>query len=49
MLVIDNFKNLLHNLHKHFARSPKRHTKFMRLLEIIQTKGLKIIRNVKTR
>jgi hypothetical protein len=47
--VIDKIENLLHNLHKYFARSPKRHIEFTRLSEVMQTKGLKIIRNNKTR
>jgi hypothetical protein len=46
--VISRIENLLEKLYNYFARSPKRHMEFTKLAGIMQTKGLKIIRNVKT-
>jgi hypothetical protein len=47
--VIQKIENILHVLHKYFARSPKRHIEFTKLAEVMETKGLKILRDVKTR
>lgn len=35
-------------LHKYFARSPKQHIEFSNVVEIMETKGLKIFRIVNT-
>jgi hypothetical protein len=47
--VIQKIENILHVLHKYFARSPKRHIEFTKLTEVMETKDLKILRDVKTR
>jgi hypothetical protein len=47
--VIHKIKKLLHMLHKYFAWSPKWHTKFIKLVDGMETKGFKIIMDVKTR
>lgn len=40
---------MLTSLHAFFAKSPKRHLEFVKLAELMQSKGLKILKNVKTR
>jgi hypothetical protein len=47
--VIAKIKNLLQSLYSYFACSPKRHLEFTKLAAVMETKGLKIIRNIKTR
>jgi hypothetical protein len=47
--VIAKIENLLQSLYSYFARSPKRHLEFTKLAAVMETKGLKIIRNIKTR
>ena len=47
--VVNRIEDLLQTLHSYFARSPKRHLEFVKLAEILETKGLKILRQVKTR
>ena len=40
---------MLQSLHAFFAHSPKRHLEFQKLAEVMHSKGLKILKNVKTR
>jgi hypothetical protein len=47
--IIAKIKNLLQTLYTYFARSPKRHMESTKLAAIMETKGLKIIHNIKTR
>jgi hypothetical protein len=47
--VVNRIEDLLQTLHSYFARSPKRHLEFVKLAEVLQTKGLKILKQVKTR
>jgi hypothetical protein len=47
--VVNRIEDLLQSLHSYFARSPKRHLEFVKLVEVMETKGLKILRQVKTR
>jgi hypothetical protein len=47
--VVNRIEDLLQTLHSNFARSPKRHLEFIKLAEVLQTKGLKILKQVKTR
>lgn len=47
--MIANIKNLLHLLHKYFVRSSKYHIEFIKLVDMMCSKGLKINKNVKTR
>jgi hypothetical protein len=47
--VVNRIEDLLQSLHSYFARSPKQHLEFVKLVEVMETKGLKILRQVKTR
>ena len=40
---------MLQSLHAFFAHSPKRHLEFPKLAEVMHLKGLKILKNIKTR
>jgi hypothetical protein len=40
--------NLLETLHAYFAYSPKRHLKLTKLVDIMETKGNKVLHNIKT-
>jgi hypothetical protein len=40
---------LLADLYSYFCKSPKKHIEFCKLAEVMETKGLKILRNIKTR
>jgi len=40
--------NLLETLHAYFAHSAKKHVKFTKIVDIMETKGNKILHNVKT-
>jgi hypothetical protein len=40
---------MIEDMHGFFARFPKRNVEFQKLAEILHSKGLKILRNVKTR
>jgi hypothetical protein len=42
-------ESLLQTLHAYFVHSPQRHLEFTKLAEIMETKGNKILCNVKTR
>jgi hypothetical protein len=42
-------EHLLQTMQNYFAHSPKKHLKFTKLVEILETKGRKILQNVKTR
>ena len=47
--VVERIEDMLASLHAFFAKSPKRHLEFVKLAELMHSKGLKILRNVKTR
>jgi hypothetical protein len=47
--IISSIENLLQNCHAYFAHSPKRHLKFIKLIDMMETKGFKMFKNVKTR
>jgi hypothetical protein len=47
--VVSKIESLCKNIHNYFSHSPKRHLEFTKLAEIVETKGLKILNNVKTR
>ncbi len=49
MPMISKLENFLQMLYGYFSTSPKRHLEFTKLVEIVETKGLKVIQNVKTR
>ncbi len=45
--LVKCIENLLKTLHAYFAHSPKRHLEFTKLAKIMETKGNKILHNVK--
>jgi hypothetical protein len=47
--MISAIKKLLRKLHSYFSKSPKRHLELEKLSELLQSKGRKILNNVKTR
>lgn len=47
--IIHKIKNLLRMLHKYFAWIPNWHTNLIKLVDVMETKGFKILRDVKTR
>ncbi len=48
--LVKNIENsFIQTLHVYFAHSPKRHLEFAKLVEIMETKGNKILHNVKTK
>ena len=47
--MVERIEEMLTSLHAFFAKSPKRHLEFVKLAELMQSKGLKILKNVKTR
>jgi hypothetical protein len=49
LLVVIKIESLCKNIHSYFSHSPKRHLEFTKLAEIVETEGLKILNNVKTR
>jgi hypothetical protein len=49
LLVLQKIELLLADLYSYFCKSPKKHIEFCKLVEVMETKGLKILRNIKTR
>jgi hypothetical protein len=47
--IMNRIEGLLASSHAYFKHSPKRHLEFMKLAELMETKGLKLLKNVKTR
>jgi hypothetical protein len=47
LAILNQIEDLLQTLHSYFARSPKRHLEFVKLVEVMETKELKILRQVK--
>ena len=45
--VLQKIEDMLHDLYSYFCKSPKKHIEFCKLAELMETKGLKILRNVK--
>jgi hypothetical protein len=43
-----NIENLIQNHHTYFFHSPKKHLELTRLTNMMETKGLKMFKNVKT-
>ena len=48
LLVVDRIESMMQSVHAFFAHSPKRHLEFVKLVELMQSKGLKIAKNIKT-
>lgn len=49
VMVVARTEVLLQKTHEYFCKSPKRHLEFTKLAEIMETKGRKILKHVKTR
>lgn len=49
LLGIYHIEVVLQKTHEYFCKSPKCHLKFTKLVEIMETKGKKILKHVKTR
>jgi hypothetical protein len=47
--VVQKLETLCKSLHVYFSGSPKRHLEFMKLAEVVETEGLKILNKVATR
>jgi hypothetical protein len=47
--LVHGVETLFQSLYQYFYKSPKRHVEFTKLVNIMETKGLKLLRNVKTR
>lgn len=47
--VVKRIEDMLASLYAYFAHSPKRHLEFVKLAELMQSKGLKILKNIQTR
>lgn len=47
--IVQRIEEMLQSLHAFFAHSPKRHLEFQKLAEVLHSKGLKILKNIKTR
>jgi hypothetical protein len=49
LTIIAKIKGFMLNMYGYFNHSPKRHMQFQILAQTLETKGNKIIKNVKTR
>ena len=47
--IMSRIEGLLKSSHAYFKHSPKRHLEFVKLVELMETKGLKLLKNVKIR
>jgi uncharacterized membrane protein len=46
--MVNRLEGLLQTLYNYFSKSFKRHLEFTKLVEVMETKGAKILKNVKT-
>jgi hypothetical protein len=46
--MVNRFEGLLQNLYNYFSKSLKRHFEFSKLVELMEPKGAKILKNLKT-
>ncbi len=46
--MVSRFESLFQNLYNYFSKSPKRHLEFTKLAKLMEPKGAKIFKNVKT-
>ena len=46
--VMSRIEGLLKSSHAYFKHSPKRHLEFVKLADLMETKGLKLLKHVKT-
>ena len=47
--IMSRIEGLLKSFHAYFKHSLKRHLEFVKLADVMETKGLKLLKNVKTR
>ena len=47
--IMSRIEGLLKSFHAYFKHSPKRHIEFVKMAELMETKGLELLKNVKTR
>jgi hypothetical protein len=47
--IVATIEDMLGDLYSFFCKSPKKHLEFLKLAEVMETKGNKILRNIKTR
>jgi hypothetical protein len=47
--MVEGIEDMLANLYTYFFKSPQKHLECLKLAELMETKGLKILRNIKTR
>jgi hypothetical protein len=47
--IVSGIEELLADIYTFFCKSPKKHLEFVKLAELLNSKGNKILRNIKTR
>jgi hypothetical protein len=45
--LMSSIENMLQSIYNYFSHSPKHHLEFVKLVELMQTKGLNILKNIK--
>jgi ubiquinone/menaquinone biosynthesis C-methylase UbiE len=48
LAMVKRTKSLLSTFYNYFYKSPKRHLEFTKLAKIMETRGFKILKNIKT-
>jgi len=46
--MVKRTKSLLSTFYNYFYKSPKKHLEFTKLAKIMETRGVKILKNIKT-
>jgi hypothetical protein len=46
--MVSKLEDLFQTLYNYFFESPKRYLEFTKLVEVMETKGAKILKNIKT-
>ena len=49
LLIVARIEEMLGSLYAFFVHSPKRHLEFVKLAKVMQSEGLKILKNIQTR
>jgi hypothetical protein len=49
LLILGGIEEMIADIYKFFCKSPKKHLEFVKLAELLESKGNKILRNIKTR
>jgi hypothetical protein len=47
--MVEGIEDMLANLYTYFCKSPLKHLELLKLVEVMETKGSKILKNIKTR